>query len=305
MIINQIDVAEINKYIGGIVVGDNISATKITSFEKIENKAIVFCKYIDVRPKCNCSGIIIAPLDYNLDLRGDSTLILVENPKVSFSKLISKVISNTEKVKISNTASISSTAVLGKNVTIGEFAVIGDDVSIGDNTTILEGCVIKNGVIIGSNCLLGSNSCIGIQGFGLAEEKNSMISMPHIGTVIIENDVHIGSLCTVAKGVIDDTIIGENSKISHNVNIGHNSNIGKNCIITGKSQISGSVIIGDNTWIGPNCSIIQKKRIGKDCTVGIGSVVVSDLPDGSTIMAPPSVRIKEFLNMKRMMSDKG
>jgi len=301
MKIEPIDAITINDYVDGNLIGDNINSTKVKAFDDIEDYSISFCKYTNIEPSKNCVSTIIVPLDYNISLRGSNTLILVKNPKLSFAKLLKKIKGDKNKPIISNNAAISNKSCVGDNVAIGDFSYIGDDVTIGDNTIVSHGCIIENGVNIGSDCYIGPNTCIGVEGFGFIRNKEEITAVPHIGRVIIENNVHIGSLCSISIGVINDTIIKRNSKISHNVNIAHNVIIGVNCIITGKVQISGSVVIGDNTWVGPNSSLIQKISIGEGCTIGIGSTVVSDMCENSTTMSLPSVDLEELLNLKKII----
>jgi UDP-3-O-[3-hydroxymyristoyl] glucosamine N-acyltransferase len=142
---------------------------------------------------------------------------------------------------------------------------------------------------------------IGKPGFGFEKDENgSWIMFPHIGKVIIEDDVVIGSNNVLDKGALEDTVVGRGTKTDNLVHVGHGVKIGKNCILTACVQTSRSVI-GDNTWIGPNSSMIQNLKIGDACVVGVGSVIVKDVPDNTTVAGNPAMPIDEFKKMRAAM----
>jgi len=137
-------------------------------------------------------------------------------------------------------------------------------------------------------------------GFGFDfEEDGTPVRIPHIGNVIIGNNVEIGAKNTIARGTIDNTVIANNVKIDDQVHIAHNCFIGNNTIITACVEISGSVTIGENCWIGPNCSIIQKVTIGDNTTIGIGSIITKDIEANKKIMGLESLELRPLLKVKK------
>jgi len=197
----------------------------------------------------------------------------------------------------------------GKHILVGENCVIGKHTSIGSNS------IIEQKVIIGKNCVIGSNvhiknsiigdnvviqnGCkIGNKGFGFIPLKEQNIKFPHIGSVIIFNNVEIAANCTIDRGSIDDTIIGKNTYLDNQVHVAHNVKIGENCMIAGQVGFAGSTIIGNNVSIGGQAGISGHLRIGNNVRIGGGSGVVKDIPDNTTVMGYPAVPLKEFLKNK-------
>lgn len=137
--------------------------------------------------------------------------------------------------------------------------------------------------------LIGENVVIGTKGFGYERDENGVPQQfPHIGRVIIGDNVEIGDNTIINRGTIGDTVIGDNVKIDGQVFIAHNCKIGDNTMIAACAQLSGHVEVGKNCWIAPNVSIIQKVKIGDNCCIGIGSVVLHDVPANTVVCGNPA-----------------
>lgn len=115
--------------------------------------------------------------------------------------------------------------------------------------------------------------------------------MPHLGHVMIGDNVEIGAYSTVDRAVLQDTYIGDNVKIDHHVHVGHNAWIGRNTTITAGAIIGGSAEIGNDCWIGLGAIIRNKVVVGPNVTVGMGAVVISDVPDGATVVGNPARKL--------------
>ena len=205
---------------------------------------------------------------------------------------------------------------LYSKVKFGINVLIGKDCKIGENTEIASNTIIEKKVVIGKNCTIGSNvtikNCIigqnvviqngcniGLKGFGFIPQKENNIKFPHIGKVIIGDNVELASNCTIDRGSIDDTIIGKNTYLDNQVHVAHNVKIGENCMIAGQVGFAGSTIIGNNVSIGGQAGISGHLRIGNNVRIGGGSGVVKDIPNNTTVMGYPAVTLKEFLKNKK------
>ena len=242
--------------------------------------------------------------------------VISQNPLLDFYKVVSVFYpdSSTDKEKI--ITSNNKNQFSKKNILIGENTLIDKTVKIGKDTEIGNNVIIKHDVHIGKNCKIGSNviienalmgdniiiksgTLIGQTGFGFNFEKKKRIKFPHIGRVIIENDVLIGSFCTIDRGSLTDTVIGEFTSIDNQVQIAHNVKIGNFCMIAAQSGIAGSTVIGNNVQIGGQTGISGHLSIGNNVKIGGKSGVISDIEDNQTVMGYPAKSIREFLTNKK------
>mgnify|MGYP001298243511 CR=1 FL=1 len=190
--------------------------------------------------------------------------------------------------------------LLGKNVKIGSNSIIGHNSVIESNVIIGKNSVIGNNVIIkysliGKNVRILDASILGKKGFGFFPDKKNNFRYPHIGMVVIYDNVEIGCSNTIDRGSLSNTTIGQNTYIDNQVHIAHNVNIGKNCIITAQVGFAGSAKIGENVLIGGQAGISGHLRIGNNVQIGGGSGVVKNIPDNTKVMGYPAKDIKNFL----------
>ncbi len=172
---------------------------------------------------------------------------------------------------------------------IGRGAVVENGVRIGEGTRIGSLAVIKSGTTIGKFCVVKSGAVIGESGFGPERDAlNRPLMMIHFGGVRIGDHVEIGSLTTVCRGALGDTVVGSHVKIDDHCHISHNCRIGEGAMITACVEISGSVEIGKNAWLAPGCALIQKIFIGEDSFIGIGAVVTHSVPARSRVFGNPA-----------------
>ena len=202
-------------------------------------------------------------------------------------------------VKFSNNVLVGKNVKIGKNSIVGANTIIEQNVNIGNNCTIGSQVVLKNS-ILGNNVVIQDGCKIGLKGFGFIPLKDKNFKIPHIGKVIISDDVEIASNCTIDRGSVDDTKIGKNSYLDNQVHIAHNVKIGSNCMIAGQVGFAGSSTIGNNVSIGGQAGISGHLKIGNNVKVGGGSGVIKDIEDNQVVMGYPAVQLKEFLkNLKK------
>ena len=203
-----------------------------------------------------------------------------------------------KKISVGKNTFIDKSACIGSNSEIGNNVIIKHGVHIGKNCKIGSNVVIEN-ALLGDNIIIKSGTLIGQVGFGFNFQKNKRIKFPHIGRVIIENDVQIGSLCTIDRGSLTDTVIGEFTSIDNQVQIAHNVKIGNFCMIAAQSGIAGSTIIGNNVKIGGQTGISGHLSIGNNVKIGGKSGVIADIGDNQTVMGYPAKSIRDFLSKKK------
>mgnify|MGYP000927446980 CR=1 FL=1 len=234
------------------------------------------------------SGIIISDTIISDDL----CQIIVENPKLSFSKAVSVIFSKPINDYKSQNLYVGKNVSFGLNTTFGQNVVIESDCLIGDNVTIGHNSVLKRNTEIGNNVVIGASTTIGGSGFGYEKDSSGKYKkIKHYGSVFIDDEVNIGDNVTIDRGTISCTKICKNVKIDNQVHIAHNSVIGANTVITASVTISGSVIIGENCWLGPNSTINNRGSLPNNSILGIGSVLLKKINKEGTYFGVPVKRI--------------
>jgi len=183
-------------------------------------------------------------------------------------------------------------------VNIGSGVVVGEDCRIGGHATI-------------SHALLGARVCllpgvrVGQEGFGFANTKAGFLTIPHLGRVIIEDDVEIGANSTIDRGSIQDTVIGAGSRLDNLVQIGHNVRLGRCCVIVAQVGISGSTVLEDFVQVGGQAAMAGHLRIGRSAQIGAQAGVISDVPAAAILLGSPAQPRHEFFRqvatLKRMV----
>ncbi len=194
--------------------------------------------------------------------------------------------------------------LIGKNVKIGKKSIIGSNTVIEQNVKIGKNCIIGSNVnikntIIGDNVVIQDGCKIGQKGFGFIPLPKKNFKFPHIGKVIIEDEVEIASNCTIDRGSVDDTIIGKNTYLDNQVHIAHNVQIGSDCMIAGQVGFAGSTKVGNKVSIGGQAGISGHLKIGNNVKIGGGSGVVKDVDDNQIVMGYPAVPLKDFLKYSK------
>ena len=246
----------------------------------------------------------------------------------------------TDGSNIHPSAVISKTAKIGQNVKIGPNVVISDNAIIGDNTKILANSYIGKAVELGKDCFLHANvnigdRCkvgekvilhhgvsIGADGFSFvtenpdnieqakkdgeisaSESKHVIYKIPSIGAVRIGNNVEIGANSTVDRGTIEDTVVGDNTKIDNLVMIAHNCKIGKGCLIVSQVGIAGSCVIGDRVILAGQAGLADHIEIGSDTIITAKAGVTKSFPAKSIVIGIPAMPRKDFIKQLKTMKD--
>jgi UDP-3-O-[3-hydroxymyristoyl] glucosamine N-acyltransferase len=202
-----------------------------------------------------------------------------------------------EGVRIGPNVIVRDDVVLGNGVVIDGNVRIGRGAQIGANTTLHANVVIGHDCVIGEHCILHSGVVIGTDGFGYcqSEDKSHLVKIPHIGIVLIEDDVELGANTCVDRGKFSMTRIGRGTKIDNLVQVGHNCIIGCHCVISATTAIAGSVQIGNWVQIAGNVGIAPHVVIGDGAKIGAKAGVINDIPAGESWMGLPASPLKDGL----------
>ena len=199
-----------------------------------------------------------------------------------------------QDIILGSNCAISSNATIKKGVNIGNNSIIKDGVviknncTIGSNVLIEENTVISN-AIIGDNVRVGRNTSIGQPGFGFAINQSCNHKIYHLGRVILQSNVNIGSNCCIDRGSFGDTLIGENTFFDNMCHIAHNVIVGNNCIFAAMAGIAGSSIIGDSVIAGGQVGIAGHLNIGNNVLIAAKSAVLKNIDENSSVMGNPAI----------------
>ena len=303
---NKISVKKIVKFLKTSYTGKDFDITSLSSLNNVKNNSLLFYSELanyqfkikdnvnyDLKKLEKFKNIALIATD-EIKEKVDVPIISSENPRLDFQRVVMEFFTDYEfKPGIHPTAIIEKTASIGKNVYIGAHCYIGNDVRIGDNSKIFANTTIYGKAEIGTNSVILSNSSIGTEGFSFSYTGKELFHFPSLGSIIIGDNVWIGSNCIIEKAQIDATIIESHAKIDESVQIGHNVIIKKFAQITAGSIICGRAKIGERCWIAPNSVVDPGCEIGDDCFVGTSSLVRSNFPENSVIVGSPAKFFKK------------
>ena len=208
-----------------------------------------------------------------------------------------------ENCEIGNNVTIENGAIIGKNVKINHGAIVKINCIIGDGSIIGSNSVISNS-ILGENIYIGSNTSIGQRGFGFFLSKNN-INIYHIGRVLLQSKVSIGSGCTIDRGSFSDTVIGETTYLANLCHVAHNLEIGNNSAFAAMTGIAGSAKIGNHVLTGGQAGIAGHIKIGNNVHIAAKSGVFQSIGDDETVMGNPAINKYKFIkNYKKIYGKK-
>ena len=300
--LNRVDVLEISNYLKLEYTGSNRVITNVFGIAHLKKNSLSFINRKGYTEDISVGGLEIVNDEYDIQKESKNSYIISENPRLDFVKIFNNFFKPRNEIKISHSIVFGENSKIGKNVTIGEYCVIGDNVIIGDDTILNNHVVIEANTIIGDNCYIKSGAIIGEDGFGFERDENNIpLRFPHIGNVVIGNNVEIGAKTTIARGALESTIIKDNVKINDQVHIAHNTVIDEKTLIAGCVNISGSVFIGKECWISSNSTIKDGVSIGNNAFIGIASIITKNIKDNEKTATISNLSYKDIVKYKKLV----
>jgi len=318
----EFTLGEIASEIGGEVIGNPSHLIKgISQIQDAGSGTITFLsnpsykKYLETT---NADAVIVEEKKFLNEKMG----IVVQNSQFAMAKtlkLFNPVLK--ENPTIHSMAYVSDYAIIGKKVSIkpgaciekgvkiGDGCKVGSNTFIGENTILGNNCDLKANVSvyyntnIGANVIIHSGTTIGSDGFGFVTIEGSHEKIPQTGNVVIKNNVEIGSNCSVDRGTIGNTIIGEMTKIDNLVHIAHNVKIGKGCLITAGFAVAGSTEIGDFCTFAGQVGIAPHLKIGNKSIVASKSGVTKSLKGKKVYAGFPARDIKDHNRRQALINE--
>lgn len=265
----------------------------------VESGEIVFVDHPKYYDKALNSNATIILINKEVDCPVGKALLLSDDPFRDFNKLTQYF----RPFKSSN-SSISESAIIGNNTIIQPNCFVGNNVSIGENCIIHANVVIYDNSIIGNNVVIHSGTIIGADAFYYKKRPEGFDQLLSGGRVVVEDNVHIGALCTIDKGVTGDTTIGWGTIIDNQVHVGHDTKIGRKCLFAAQTGIAGCVIIEDEVTLWGQVGTTSGITIGEKAVV-LGQTGVTKSIEGSktyfgTPIEESREKLKQFANIKKI-----
>jgi len=272
---------------------ESFLVTHARRYEDADDSCVSFNRNLHVQlPARLPDAFLILREECHTEEKTRGHLLFVENPDLCFC-LIGSLLNQKKPTFIHDSAVISKHARIGKNVSVDPFTYIGDDVQLGDEVFIGSGCFIDN-ADIGKNTRIHPGVKIGSPGLGSHKDSfGKWHDFPHFGRVIIGENVVIQDNVVINRGTLNETVISEGVRIGPISWIAHGVHIGRNALISQAVTIAGSVTIGDQSIIWGNASIREGVNIGSGSVVGLGSVVVKNIPNNEIWVGNPAKKMRD------------
>ena len=292
--------SEIAELIQCKFVGDpSFPVQGINEIHVVQEGDIVFVDHPKYYDKALQSAATVVLINKEVACPDGKALLISDDPFRDFNKLTRHF-----KPFQSSSSSISNTAEIGEGTIIQPNSFIGNHVKIGTNCQIHSNVAIYDHTIIGDNVIIHAGSVLGADAFYYKRRESGYDQLLSGGRVVIANNVGIGALCTIDKGVTGDTTIGEGTKIDNQVHVGHDTVIGKNCLIASQTGIAGCVIIEDDVTIWGQVGTTSGITIGSKAIILGQTGVTKSVAGGKTYFGTPieesREKLKQLVNIKRI-----
>lgn len=261
----------------------------------------------------NC-GIIIVPKNFEPKKPIAAELIRHENPYFAFCLILTMFFNpNIHSKGLEDGSFVHPTAAC-QAAYVGRNAYIDEGANIGSGSVIYPGVYIGKGSIVGEHCIIYPNVCIyagcnvgnrviihagtviGSDGFGFAPANGKYLKIPQIGNVIVEDDVEIGSNCSIDRATLGSTIIKEGTKLDNLVQIAHNVEIGEHTVIASQTGIAGSTKIGEHSQFGGQVGIGGHLQIAAYTSAGGQAGITGNISEpNQQLTGTPATNVRDFL----------
>jgi UDP-3-O-[3-hydroxymyristoyl] glucosamine N-acyltransferase len=281
-------------------VGDaDFPVSGMNEIHVVEPGDIVFVDHPKYYDKALQSAATIVLINKTVDCPEGKALLISDDPFRDFNKL-----TNHFRPFQGSTHSISVSAEIGEGTVIQPNTFIGNDVVIGKNCLIHSNVSIYDYTVIGDNVTIHAGTILGADAFYYKKRTEGFDQLISGGRVVIKDNVGIGALCTIDKGVSGDTIIGEGTKIDNQVHVGHDTVIGKKCLIASQTGIAGCVIIEDEVTLWGQVGTTSGITIGAKAVILGQTGVTKSVAGGKTYFGTPieesREKLKQLANIKKI-----
>ena len=287
------------KYIGD----DDFSVLGMNEIHVVQPGDIVFVDHPKYYDKALQSKATIVLINKEVECPEGKALLISDDPFRDFNKL-----TDFFKPFVKAFSLVAPTAVIGKNTIIQPGAFIGNNVKIGKNCLIHSNVSVYDDCVRGDNVTIHAGTVLGADAFYYKKRPEGFDKLKSGGRVVIEDNVDLGALCTIDRGVTGDTTIKKGTKIDNQVHIGHDTVVGEKCLIASQTGIAGCVVIEDEVTIWGQVGMTSGITIGKKAVILAQSGVSKSLEGNQTYFGYPAgearEKYREMSALKQLISAK-
>ena len=278
---------------------DDFAVYGMNEIHVVEPGDIVFVDHPKYYDKALESAATIVLINKEVDCPEGKALLISEDPFRDFNTLTKHF-----RPFVAANASVSASAQIGEGTVIQPNCFIGHNVSIGKNCLLHANVIVYDNTVIGDNVIIHSGTILGADAFYYKKRPEGFDQLLSGGRVVIEDNVGIGALCTIDKGVTGDTTIGAGTKIDNQVHVGHDTVIGKKCLIASQTGIAGCVIIEDEVTLWGQVGTTSGITIGTKAVVLGQTGVTKSIEGGKSYFGTPveesREKLKQLANVKKI-----
>jgi UDP-3-O-[3-hydroxymyristoyl] glucosamine N-acyltransferase len=185
-------------------------------------------------------------------------------------------------------AVIKPGARIGARTIVGSQAYVGPGAEMGEDCHLFPRAVVRGACRLGNRVLVHCGAVLGDDGFGYVRDGDRHVKIPHLGRVVIGDDVEIGSNTTIDRATFGETVIGPGTKIDNQVQIAHNVKVGARCILVSQVGIAGSSTVGDDSILAGQVGIARGVNVGNRVIIASKSGVPGTVRDGEVVAGYPA-----------------
>lgn len=278
---------------------ENFPVHGMNEIHVVEPGDIVFVDHPKYYDKALNSAATIVLINKKVDCPEGKALLISDDPFRDFNKLTKHF-----RPFVAANATVALSAEIGEGTVIQPNAFVGNNVKIGKNCLIHSNVAIYDNTIIGDNVIIHAGTVLGADAFYYKKRPEGFDQLLSGGRVILQDNVGLGALCTIDKGVTGDTTIGEGTKIDNQVHVGHDTVIGKKCLIAAQTGIAGCVVIQDEVTIWGQVGTTSGITIGSGAVIYAQSGVGRSLEPGKVYFGSPAEeardKFKQLAYIKRI-----
>ncbi|MFZ4545969.1 MAG: UDP-3-O-(3-hydroxymyristoyl)glucosamine N-acyltransferase [Bacteroidales bacterium] len=286
---SPLSLEETARFINATFVGDAaFPVTGINEIHMVSPGDITFVDHPKYYSKALLSKASVVIINQEVECPEGKALLFHNDPFAAYTSLVRRFMPF-----VAATASVSPTAKIGEGTVIQPGAFIGNNVKIGKNCIIHSNVSIYDYTVIGDNVVIHANSVLGADAYYFQRKPDGYRKLESCGKVIIQDNVEIGALCSIDRGVSGDTVIGKGTKFDNHVQVGHDTNIGSNCLIGAHTAIAGVTRIEDDVIIWAKVAVNKDLVIGKGAIILATSAIDKSLPGGITYFGSPAIEARK------------